>query len=522
MTFLTREVSIERKVKEMMISIRLTQKYTKEQIMEFYINDAYFSNGNYGLEAAAQAYFGRSAKELDLSQIAYLCAIPNRPTYFDPYDHPTRALERRDKILKDMYEVGSITKSQYKAAVSETLTVRTQKQSSEFNNYETTYAIHCAAEYLMKKDGFKFQYEFSSDEEYKKYQKLYEEQFELERNALYSNGYKIYTSLNQTAQDALQSELDHKLSFDNEVSDNGIYKLQGAMTAIDNATGKVVAVIGGRSQEELGSTYSLNRAYQSYRQPGSSIKPIAVYAPAFMQGDYTPDTIVHNIDVKAANKRGADISKLTGTAMDVRYALVNSKNGAAYQVFYNITPKYGLSFLTNMKFDKIVPQDYTLSAALGGLTYGVTTVQMASAYATFVNDGDFRDPTCLVSMLNDQGDEVYKQSSSIPIYTSETSSEIIDVLKGVLTSGTARAIHWSADSDIAAAGKTGTTNASKDGWFCGFTPYYTIAVWVGYNAPKTLDSLHGGTYPAQIWKQSMLDLTDKDEAIDFTTDTSDN
>jgi len=520
MTFLTREVSIERKVKEMMISIRMTQKYTKEQIMEFYVNDAYFNNGNYGLEAAAQAYFGVSAKELDLSQITYLCAIPNRPTYYDPYDHPSRALTRRDKILKDMYEMKAITKSEYEKAVTETLTVRTQKQSTQFFNYETTYAVHCAVEYLMKQDGFHFKYEFSTDSAYKKYQKQYEEQYELERNALYSNGYKIYTSLNSNAQDSLQSELDDKLSFDSEVdAKSGIYKLQGAMTAIDNSTGKVIAIIGGRSQSALDSTYSLNRAFQSYRQPGSSIKPIAVYTPAFMK-DYTPDTIVNSIDVKAANKRGADVSKLTGASMTVRNAVVNSINGAAYQVFYKITPDYGLSFLSSMKFDKIVPSDHTLSAALGGLTYGVTTVQMASAYTTFVNQGDFRQPTCLVSMQNDDGDELYKETASTPVYTSDASAEMIDVLKGVLTSGTAKSIKWSADSKIAAAGKTGTTNDSKDGWFCGFTPYYTISVWVGYDTPKTLDSLHGGTYPAQIWKQSMLDLTKGDDAVDFTTSSS--
>ena len=514
--FLSREVSVERKMKEMMIAIRLTKKYTKEQIMEYYINDACFSNGIYGLEAASQAYFGVSAKELDLSQIAYLCAIPNRPTYYDPYDHPERALTRRNKILDDMCKEGYITQEACDAAKTEELTVRTEKQAVGFYNYETTYALNCAAEYLMKLDGFDFRYEFDSQEDYENYEQLYEEQYELEKANLYSGGYKIYTALDTTKQEALQEILDDELSFDREVnSDSEIYALQGAVTVIDNDTGKVVAIIGGRSQDSISSTYSLNRAFQSYRQPGSSIKPLIVYTPAMMQ-DYTPDSTVYDIDVKTAQKKGVDVSSLTGASMSLRSAVVNSKNGCAYQVFNDIGPKYGLSFATQMEFDRIVPADYTLSAALGGLTYGVTTVQMASGYAALVNEGEFRTPTCITSIVDDNGDELYKEDKAVPVYSSDAAADMIDIMKGVIKSGTAASMKWSSSSSLAAAGKTGTTNESKDGWFCGVTPYYTISVWVGYDTPRTLDSLRGGSYPASIWKDAMLEMTDgMDEDVDF-------
>lgn len=513
--FLSREVSVERKVKEMMIAIRLNKKYTKEQIMEYYINDACFSNGIYGLEAASQAYFGVSAKELDLSQIAYLCAIPNRPTYYDPYEHPERALTRRNKILDDMYEVGYITEEQCKEAKAEQLAVRAEKQAVGFHNYETTYAIDCAVEYLMKLDGFKFRYEFTDEEDYENYQKLYEEQYELEKANIYAGGYKIYTSLDTNKQETLQAILDEELSFDREVdSESGIYALQGAMTVIDNSTGKVVAVIGGRSQDEISSTYTLNRAFQSYRQPGSTIKPLVVYTPALMQ-DYTPDTTVNDIDVKAAQKPGTNVSSLSGASMSLRNAVVNSKNGCAYQVFNQIGPSYGLSFVTSMKFDRIVPADYTLSAALGGLTHGVTTVQMASGYATLVNEGEFRTPTCITSIIDDNGDDIYKEDKAVQVYSTDAAADMVDIMKGVIKSGTAASMKWSSVSDIPAAGKTGTTNASKDGWFCGVTPYYTISVWVGYDTPRTLDNLWGATYPASIWKDAMLEMTDGMESIDF-------
>ena len=513
--FLNREVSVERKMKEMMIAIRLTKKYTKEQIMEYYINDACFSNGIYGLEAASQAYFGVSAKELDLSQITYLCAIPNRPTYYDPYEHPERALTRRNKILDDMYEVGYITEEQCKQAKEEQLAVRAEKQKIGFHNYETTYAIHCAVQYLMKLDGFKFRYEFTDQEDYESYQKLYEEQYDLEKADIYSGGYKIYTSLDTGKQETLQGILDEELSFDREVNvDSGIYKLQGAMTVIDNATGKVVAVIGGRSQDEISSTYTLNRAFQSYRQPGSTIKPLVVYTPALMQ-DYTPETTVNDIDVKAAQKTGTNVSKLSGTAMSLRNAVVNSKNGCAYQVFNQIGPSYGLSFITSMKFDRIVPDDYTLSAALGGLTYGVNTVQMASGYATLVNQGEYRTPTCITSIIDDNDDNIFREDKAVPVYSTEAAADMIDIMKDVVKSGTAAKMKWYSSSDIPAAGKTGTTNESKDGWFCGVTPYYTISVWVGYDTPQTLDNLWGATYPASIWKDAMLEMTDGMESVDF-------
>jgi len=158
--FLTREVSMERKIKEMLISLDLTKKYTKEQIMEFYINDISFANTYYGLQAAARGYFGKDADELSLSQTAYLCAIPNSPTYYNPYRHPENALTRRDKILEDMLSMGFITEKACKEAKAEEITVN--RQRVPLHNYETTYAIDCAIRYLMRRDGFEFQYGFLS------------------------------------------------------------------------------------------------------------------------------------------------------------------------------------------------------------------------------------------------------------------------------------------------------------------------------------------------------------------------
>lgn len=512
--YLTRDRSIQRKIKEMMVAIRLTQKYTKEEILEFYINTACFSNGIYGLEAASRAFFNKPASSLTLSQTAYLCSIPNYPEYYNPYTHPKRALKRRDKILSDMLDEGYLSKAEYVTAVNEEIEI--SKAKADFYNYQTTYAVSCAVRYLMKLHGFEFRYYFVSQEDYEDYQESYASAYNLEKASLYASGYKITTSLDLEAQDALQQALDSNLAFATETDPStAIFALQGAVTAIDNVTGKVIALTGGRSQENLDNVYSLNRAYQGYRQPGSTIKPIVVYTPALMKG-YTPDTTVYDISVTAAMQPGADVKSLSGTPMSLRKAVENSRNGVAYSVFNNIGPDYGLSFLADMGFDKIVPSDHTLAAALGGLTYGVTTEQMASAYCTLVNHGEYREPSCITSMKDNNGKELYQEEAAVQVYEPGASAQMIDILKGVLTEGTAADMKWSEETKLAAAGKTGTTNDSKDGWFCGVTPYYTVAVWVGYDTPRTLADLYGATYPASIWKDTMLYLTKGQPEIDFS------
>lgn len=506
--YLTNEVSIERKIKEIMIATELTRKYTKKQIMEFYVNNCCFANNIYGIEAAAQAYFGISAADLTLSQAAYLCAIPNRPTYYNPYTQPERALERRDKILQDMFECGFISDAQLSEALAEEITVTGQKKSSSdrVNGYQTTYALHCAVRYMMGQEGFLFQYDFDSKEAYENYQKEYDTWYSDVRDRIYTGGYKIYTSLDSAAQNALQSVIDNGLNMDVSIGASGMYDFQGALTAIDNATGKVIAVVGGRSQEGFLNMYTLNRAYQSPRQPGSTIKPLVVYAPALMQG-YTENSMLNNIDVSAA-KKSKTVSTMTGSKYSLRSAVEQSKNGCAYQLFNDIGARYGLSFIKTMHFDKIVPEDETLSASLGGLTHGATTEQMAGAYAALANHGFYRETSCITSILDLDGDERYTEPLDTEVYSAEAADKMVDILKGVISRGTASSMRWASASKVEAAGKTGTTNDSKDGWFCGMTPYFTVAVWVGYDTPKTLSNLYGATYPASVWKESMQYLLD--------------
>ena len=504
--YLTRDVSIPRKVKEIFMSYFMNQKYSKTDIMEFYVNNCYFASGVYGIEAASELYFNKSVDELSLSQVAYLCAIPNSPTYYNPYTDASRAITRRNKILGDMLECQFITEDEYTEAVSEEIVI-SEKQTTPVNNYLSTFAIHCATETVMQNNGFEFVYSFDSDEAYEQYLDAYSSAYDEAKASLYKDGYKIYTSLNPDIQAKMQEALDNRINDEAVNPETGIYELQSAMTVIDNQTGKIIAVVGGREQEQTKDTYTLNRAYQSYRQPGSTIKPLIVYTPAFMKG-YNANSTLKEISVSTVNhSKNVDISKMSGKSVKLGYAVQESLNGCAYYTFNSIGIDYGISFLKEMQFAKIVPDDYYIPTALGGLTYGTNTVEMASAYAALANHGVYRGRTCITSMLNKNGEEIFTPTEK-EIYTAAAADGMIDVMKRVIKSGTAKNMKWSSYSSTEASGKTGTTNDLKDGWFCGSTPYYTIAVWVGYDNPKTVSDIYGKYSANFVWEDSMLQLID--------------
>lgn len=505
--FLTHEVSIERKLKEILISFELENKYCKEDLLEFYINDIYYGNNYYGIGAASLGYFNKDVSELSLGEVAFLCAIPNNPTLYDPVDNYNNTIRRRDKILSEMLEEGFINEKNYKQAKAEEITL--DRQSIQDYDYATSYAIDSTVQYLMLREGFEFVYDFNTNEEYKEYNQLYNEIYSKMKYKLLTGGYKVYTTLDNDMQCVLQEQIDNTLEFSDETSEEGVYALQGAATCIDNVTGKVVAIVGGRSQDEVSST-TFNRAFQSHRQPGSTIKPIIVYTPALENG-YTPETLVN--DVHAEDGPSNSGNSYSGS-ITLRKAVEKSKNVIAWKLFEELTPKGGLSYAKNMRFTSIVPNDYYLPIALGGMTYGTSTVEMSSAYSTLVNDGEYRYTTCLSSMLDSDGRELYREPESTQVYTPLAAEQMIDILEGVMISGTAAGIKW--DNNISvAAGKTGTTNNSTDGWFCGVTPQYSVSVWVGYDNPRTLKGLWGSTYPASIWKNFMVKVLEGNTYQEF-------
>ena len=495
--FLSFEESWQRKAREIFIAIELEKKYTKKEIMEFYLNNIYFANGYYGIQSAALGYFGKGVNSLSLSQITFLLSIPNSPTRYNPYENIEGTLARRDRILDQMVLDGKISEAEASKAKSEEIKLKAPKV--EKSSYALTFALDRAVKALMKSEGFNFRYSFNSDEDRKAYNENYSEVYSSCQTRLYSGGYRIYTSIDPEKQKLLQDTVDNGLSVSSEKSKSGIYSLQGAAVTIDNSSGRVVAIVGGRSQKLKGST--LNRAYQSFRQPGSTIKPLIVYTPAFEQG-YTPESLVKDEKIEGGPVNADGVFSGNMTVLD---ALAKSKNTVAWKLFTEISPAIGIGKLLDMGFSAIADTDYYPSAALGGFTKGVNAVEMASAYATIENGGEFREPTCIMKMTDSSGNDIvadgfYQKGTSKYIYDENACKMMITCMEAVMTKGTGVGGKL---ATMPCAGKTGTTNDSKDLWFVGFTKYYTTSVWVGYDIPRSLAGLTYTATPLGIWKTYM-------------------
>lgn len=491
--FLSHEVTYERKIKEIFIAQELEKIYSKDKIIEFYINNIYYANGHYGILAAANGYFGKGINQLSLSQIAFLCSIPNNPSRYDPVTNMENTLERRDRILKQMYEDDKINLIDYRKAINEPITLI--RQDPIKNDYVETFIYHCAIRALMKEEGFVFRNQFEDDEDREKYEEAYNERYYHYQGLLYTEGYRIYTSIDLDKQERLQASVDEVLKDFTDTNDEGIYKLQGVAVSIDNDTGRVIAIVGGRSQEHSG--YTFNRGYQSYRQPGSAIKPLIIYTPCFERG-YTLDTVVVDEPIEGGPKNSG--GNYSGE-MKLQRAIEVSKNTIAWKLYEELTPQVGIPYLLKMNFKRIVKDDYYPAASLGGLTIGVSPLEMAAAYATIENDGYYREPTCIVRITDAKGNELIGDDIvSIQIYKTDAARTMTEALIGVMNNGTAKGLGL---KNTISAGKTGTTDERRDGWFVGFTSHYTTSVWVGYDMPKTLEDLKGASYPGYIWNKFM-------------------
>lgn len=508
--FLSYEVSMERKLKEMFLALKMEKEYSKDQILEYYINNIYFANGFYGIEAAAHGYFNKSAVELTLSQMMFLCAIPNNPTLYDPLTKMDNTIKRRNRILEQMYEFGEIDEELLVQASNEEIIL--EKPEKMFNNYEETFIRYSATLELMRMDGFAFKNDFDSDEEQAEYEEKYQEEYNKCNGWLFTGGYKIYTSIDEKMQEKLQKSIDSQLERYMEVDNEGIYSFQGSATCIDNTNGFVVAIVGGRSQDYKG--YTLNRAFQSHRQPGSAIKPLLVYTPAFEKG-YTPYSYVVDrpIENGPKNAGGGYMGTIT-----VRTAVEKSVNTVAWSLADEMGITNCLKYLKNMNFSRIVNSDKINAASIGGFTYGMSTYEMAAGFSTLENDGIYRNPTCIKKIVDNNGNVILDNGNNTDtqkkIYQSNAARMMTNTLKGVLTSGTG----WGYKIDNAiCAGKTGTTNDTKDVWFVGYSKYYTTAVWCGYDIPKSIVGDYGKQCAGHIWQDYMQQIHEGKEIVDFVS-----
>lgn len=500
-TYLTQERTFTRKIVEILLAPELEKKYSKADIMEFYCNTNFYGHRCYGVEAASLYYFGKHAEDLAPEEAAVLIGISNSPSAYDPVSHPDASKNKRDDVLKSMNEVGYLSNEDYEKAVSSPLKIVQKETEGTDENYQSSYAIHCAALELMKMDGFEFQYTFDNKEDYTLYSERYTTAYSEQSDRIRAGGFQIYTSLDSGLQAVLQTQIDASLSGFTELQENGKFALQGAGVIVDNKTNYVTAIVGGRGADD-----PFNRAYLSARQPGSTIKPLIDYGPAFDTGEYYPTRMVndHKWEKGPSNSGRRYFGNVT-----VREALNRSLNTVAWQILEDIGIDFGLSYLGEMEFQKLSYVDNQVpSLSIGGFTNGVRVVDMAKGYSTLANGGVYNDRTCIVKILHEKESELTKDMTPFAkqVYRSDSAFMLTDVLKGTFTSpyGTGRGLGL--ENDMPAAGKTGTTNSSKDTWFCGYTPYYTAAVWVGYDIPRNMPGIYGATYAGKIWKNTMDEI----------------
>ena len=517
---LTQEQSFGRKMTEVLLAPALERKYNKADIMEFYCNSNFYGNRCYGVETASKFYFGCSAKDVTLAQAAMLCGISNSPNKYNPIASMKLAKEKQAQVLSNMLEQGYITEKQCEQAKKEEITIVGLNTSSSSENYMVSYAIDRAAIQLMKNNGFQFQYSFNTQKEQENYNKKYSAEYGKRSAEIRAGGYKLYTSLDPKIQKRLQKSVSKTLStFTEKSKKTKKYALQSAAMCIDNESQYVVAVVGGRTNND-----EYNRAFLSKRQPGSTIKPLLDYAPAVDNGVINGSTIIndHKVYWDNTNKKSYSPSNSGGGYrgnVSIREALARSINTVAFQVFKEVGSDIAMEYLNKLQFSSMSYADQTAPAvSLGGFTYGVTVNDMCRGYATLENNGKMSSRTCLVRIEHETNGTVYQapelEDSETEVYSADTAFIMKDIMQGTFNEAYGTGHSGYKDNQIY-AGKTGTTSSNKDAWFCGFSSYYTTAVWIGYDTPRKMPGMYGNTYPLRIWSSFMDGLHSKKKIANF-------
>jgi penicillin-binding protein 1A len=465
--FLTPERSYTRKLKEMALALRIEQRYTKREILSLYLNQIYFGSGAYGIEAAAQIYFGKPAKNLDMAECALLAGLPRSPKYYSPFKSAENALGRRAYVLNRMAATGVITKAQAEDAKKAPLPVQPAAK------------IGGPAPYFVEYVRQKVEERFGS-------------------SILYSGGLNIYTSINDELQKHAEQAVASGLAkIEARHKKNNQERLQAALIAIEPATGRILAMVGGRDYGES----QFNRAYQALRQPGSAFKPI-IYAAALDRGFGASDLLDDSpLTIKLDRKKNWSPENFTRTyqgPVTLRRALSQSLNVPTVRLFQKIgvdeTIRYANKFGIR---SALYPYP---SLALG--SSDVTLFELTAAYAVFADHGMKLGPVSILSITDNAGRALYL-NDALPsqVIRPETAYLVTNLLKGVIERGTG----WKArELGRPAAGKTGTTNDYRDAWFIGYTPGLVAGVWVGHDDQTSIGPRETGARTAlPIWLEFM-------------------
>lgn len=496
-----KEVTFVRKFNEILTALNLEKNYSKDDILETYLNTLYLGEGCYGIKTAAELYFGKEVKDLNLAECACLASITQAPGMYDPLTNPNNNADRRNRCLQNMLEQEVISQEEYDQAVNYKMVYsntpgfvsQIEDESKEEDDEVQSYYVDYIISSLI--NDFQEQHDLTYNQAYKK---------------VYYGGLKIYSAENVTAQSILEQKFENREGFPACYSSSSTKEpIQSAMTVMDY-NGRVVAMIGGAGKKLVNR--GLNRATDSPRQPGSSIKPLACYAPAMEKGVITEAS--RYIDSPGTKRNGSAWptnyggSHGSGSYTSIKYAISQSLNTVPYRIINEMGLAVSYDFLkTTLHFKHLVDgkddADYS-PLTVGGMTYGATSLEMTAGFAIFGSGGKYYKPYPYFKVTNSRGDVYFDNTAPKGEYAiSPSCAEIMNrLLQNVITNGTGSGYGITGYKTFA---KTGTTTDNKDRWFAGGTPYFVSAVWYGFDMPAYI-SCSASNPAGQIFANVLKDI----------------
>lgn len=528
---LTNEVSFERKAKEILLALRLEKFFDKKEILEAYLNVSTFGRNSSGrniagVQSAAKGIFGVNSSELNLPQAAFIAGLPQSPFGYTPYTQKGEVkkpegiepgLTRMKTVLKRMYDGGKIDKKQYEDALAYDITkdfIPRSESTIETYPYLTIEiekrAVEILTKILAEKDGY-------DEQDLKENSDLQKEYSILADRNLRQNGYEIHTTIRKDMYDAMQVAKDNfayygsdkkEITVDKETGEKTeiIEPVQVGAILIENSTGKILSFVGGRDFQ----IEQTNHASRAPRSNGSTMKPLAVYAPALELGKVAPGTVIPDVEVYLDPSRPTvpyptNYDKKYSGLVSARYALAMSYNVPAMLTYRTILSDRPAQYLEKMGFTTLIEDDYTTnSLSLGGITKGVSVEENVNAYGTFANGGQFIDAYMIEKIIDKSGNIIYEHEvKPVDVFSPQTAFLTIDMMRDVIKYGTANSLknYLKFNSDF--AGKTGTSQNLQDSWFVAVNPNISFGVWNGYDTPKPLElrykGLHHGPRGVYLW-----------------------
>lgn len=546
------DVTVQRKVMEIFRAVQVEKRYDKDEILEMYLNFIYLGQGCRGVRSAAATYYGKELESLTAAECASIIGITNSPTWYDPYQNPDNNEERKENILWAMNKYGWLTDEEYQEALDQKLVLKNgidlqdsmafcKNKSCNYKGIVSTlnqlegkyYCPSCQTQVPVVEDGSQDNYSWFADTVLLDVAKALAEKNNMTWNSatrdmmiqqIQKSGYHIYTTIDM----AVQKQVDAIYTDLSQIPETrGGQQLQSAIVVIDNSTGDIVAMAGGVGEKT--GYLEWNRATDSKLQSGSSIKPIAIYAPGFEQGTLSPATVIKDLPLNYNNgawprndnyRYGYSSTIFSGVTRSVNAVAAHSLDLIGVNYGYEFAKyKFGISSLV----DEYIDEDGTVHTdngyaplAMGAQTWGVHVRDMAGAYATFANNGVRRQERTFTKVYDSEGNLVIDNTQKQEQILSEKS---VNYMNYCLVNATARGTGTQADfSGHTVAGKTGSTSEFKDRWYCGFTGYYTAAIWTGYDKPEVIRPTSSN--PACVlFKKIMQPLHEGRERIDlYSTD----